>query len=236
MGLRLNEIFHSIQGEGIYAGCTAVFVRTQGCPVGCEWCDSRSTWPNGGTKFDPSDLAAIIRVMPTHEMVVVTGGEPLIHDLDGLLATLSFMGERVHLETSGAYPFKGGLRPHWVTLSPKAAAEWHVASDVLELANEIKFVVDDEFSIPEAKRIFEEAQDASLSLVTPILMPEGAPPTLESVERVLRLLETEFDRDWRFGPRLQYAYPSIAKREGKNNTKGTLVPITMNRGRGGSAI
>src|SRR5205085_1266270 len=81
----------------------------------------------------------------------ITGGEPLIHDLDALLAALhrTLPDRETHLETSGAFPFKGELRPHWVTLSPKAAAGWRVADDVLACASELKYVVDEAYD-PEA--------------------------------------------------------------------------------------
>lgn len=216
--IRLNELFWSIQGEGIYAGRTAVFIRLQGCPVGCSWCDSKSTWYNGGESITLYELALRVNALPASDLIVVTGGEPLIHDLDPLFGHCrTLWPERtITLETSGAYPFKGELRPDFVTLSPKAAARWEVddtVSDALDRASgEIKLVVDRDLTEGVIQEFSAYADELAAPLV---LMPEGSPPSDENVSRTVALLRrAPFAR---FGPRLQYAYGAIGKMEGKNN-------------------
>ncbi len=221
---QLNEHFWTIQGEGEHAGRTAVFLRLQGCPVGCPWCDSKLTWYAGGARRTVDELLAIMHDYPDSELIVITGGEPLIHNLDPLLEALhaTFPTRETHLETSGAYPFKGALRPKWVTLSPKAVANWHVADNVLTRASELKYVVDEQYD--PAATLTHLAHHAALrdGPSPPVrLMPEGAPPRREMVDRTLQLLAAH--PTWRFGPRLQYDYPSVTALEGINNKQVSIA-------------
>ena len=115
--LPIVETFHSVQGEGVWAGTNAFFIRLAGCDVGCPWCDTKHSW---NTRRHPqrhlTDLIAEAKaVKPT--IVVITGGEPLMHDLYPLSTGLQAVGLQVHLETSGAHPFSGSF--DWVTFSPK---------------------------------------------------------------------------------------------------------------------
>lgn len=221
---QLNEHFWSIQGEGEHVGRTAVFLRLQGCPVGCGWCDSKLTWYAGGTRHRVVELVGLVRDHPESELLVITGGEPLIHNLDALLAALhgAFPNRETHLETSGAYPFKGRLRPRWVTLSPKSAAGWQVAEDVLACASELKYVVDEAYDPEVTLAHLERYRLLTSAPGLPVrLMPEGSPPRPEMVDRVLRLLAAY--PTWRFGPRLQYDYPSVAALEGVNNKQVSVA-------------
>ncbi len=130
------EHFHSFQGEGAHAGKSAFFIRLFGCPIRCPWCDSAGTWNSGGEtsvrKMSAADLAdAAAATNP--DFVVITGGEPTIHDLAPLCATLHARKLCVHLETSGAFPIRGNV--DWVTLSPKTkrfplAENWMRASEL----------------------------------------------------------------------------------------------------------
>jgi organic radical activating enzyme len=213
----LNEHFWSVQGEGEHAGRTAVFLRLQGCPVGCEWCDSKLTWYAGGIQVAVEAFPGIVAQHPPSDLLVVTGGEPLIYDLDQLFRILRehFSDRSIHVETSGAYPYKGTERPDWTTLSPKYPVGFQVAPNVLAAANELKYVVDEHF-LPDVA--FEHlAQMKALGVDEPVvrLMPEGCPPRREMVEHTMALLREH--PGWRFGPRLQYDYGSIAEGEGLNN-------------------
>src|SRR5947209_170346 len=118
MHYQLNEHFWTIQGEGEHAGRTAVLLRLQGCPVGCAWCDSKLTWFGGGEPATLDEIAAIVEQYPWSELLVVTGGEPLIYDLDPLFRLLRdhFSDRSIHIETSGALPYRGRIRPDWTTL------------------------------------------------------------------------------------------------------------------------
>ena len=215
----LNEDFWTIQGEGEKAGHTAVFLRLQGCPVGCAWCDSKLTWYAGGERKTVSELCRIVAEYPSSASIVITGGEPLIYSLDHLFIGLriKFPHRLLQLETSGAYPFKGVCRPDWTTLSPKAAAKWKVWDNVLKWADELKYVVDEVYDPLITVRHLQHFQSLAPEAQVPLvrLMPEGAPPRVEMVEKTLAIL-TEFPQ-WRFGPRLQYAYLSITTLEGVNN-------------------
>lgn len=214
----LNEHFWSIQGEGEHAGRTAVFLRLQGCPVGCEWCDSKLTWYAGGEQVRVEAIPAVVQRYPASELLVITGGEPLIYDLDPLVAILraSFPQRSIHVETSGAFPYKGVLRPDWTTLSPKEPVAYRVAENVLMVASELKYVVDEHFAPEIVDRHLAELRALGREEAPPvILMPEGCPPRGAMVERTLAILRER--PGWRFGPRLQYDYASIAAGEGLNN-------------------
>ena len=110
------ETFHSLQGEGYWAGRSAYFIRLAGCNVGCPWCDTKESWNAARMpKRSVQELVgAAIAAQPT--FVVITGGEPLTHDLTELTHALALRGLTVHLETSGAYPLTGKF--DWITLSP----------------------------------------------------------------------------------------------------------------------
>lgn len=115
--LPVVETFHSVQGEGFWAGCSAVFIRLAGCDVGCPWCDTKHSWPMAVHPLRAASDLIQEAVAATPQFVVITGGEPLLHDLTGLTAQLQQAGLRVHLETSGAHPLSGQF--NWITLSPK---------------------------------------------------------------------------------------------------------------------
>lgn len=145
--LPIHETFHAWQGEGAHMGRAAFFIRTQGCPLRCEWCDSAGTWhpdwtPEKIERAPVAELAAAARAARP-AFVVVTGGEPAIHDLGSLTAALHAAGLPVHLETSGAYPLRGDF--DWVTVSPKRARP--PLDETLARADELKLIVEDATSI-----------------------------------------------------------------------------------------
>ena len=112
----LVETFDSIQGEGLYNGSLCFFLRLGGCDIGCHWCDEKKSWDE--SKHPKSSLNEIIDLVikSPSDIVVITGGEPLMHNLDELTIELK-KHKRVHLETSGAYNLTGDW--DWITLSPK---------------------------------------------------------------------------------------------------------------------
>ncbi|MDQ8193993.1 7-carboxy-7-deazaguanine synthase QueE [Coraliomargarita sp. SDUM461004] len=147
--LPIHEQFYTFQGEGIYAGRAAYFIRTFGCPVHCPWCDSAGTWhpdyvPKQIQRLDVDCLVAEV-AKTNAEFVVITGGEPAIHNLAPLVDALHELGQKVHLETSGAFVIKGDF--DWITLSPK---RWKLPLSVnLERAHEFKIIVDTPEAITE---------------------------------------------------------------------------------------
>lgn len=143
----IHENFYTWQGEGVHMGKSAYFIRTFGCPVHCPWCDSAGTWhkdyvPKDIEKFTAVELADMA-AEHSPDFVVVTGGEPAIHDLNELTTELHDRDLVVHLETSGAFEIKGQF--DWVTLSPKEMKM--PLKENLRSADEIKIIVDSKDAI-----------------------------------------------------------------------------------------
>ncbi|MEZ4799592.1 MAG: 7-carboxy-7-deazaguanine synthase QueE [Flavobacteriales bacterium] len=111
------EMFYSVQGEGHFAGVPAFFIRLAGCDVGCVWCDVKESWEaDKHPVYKVSEIAAKAKASGT-QVVVVTGGEPTMYDLQDLTAALHEAGLRTHIETSGTNQLTGTW--DWVTFSPK---------------------------------------------------------------------------------------------------------------------
>lgn len=142
--LPVVETFHSLQGEGLHAGRSAVFVRLAGCGVGCPWCDTKPSWQQEDhPRRFLADLAAEVAaaVAAGAAFAVITGGEPLEHDLGPLCAVLAEATPSLslHLETSGAAPLQLSGRFAWITLSPKRHRP--PTPELLAACDELKVVV-----------------------------------------------------------------------------------------------
>ena len=111
------EDFYTIQGEGAHTGRPAYFIRTAGCDVNCWWCDVKESWDE--EKHPNVRTGELVKraIESQAEFAVITGGEPLLHNLEPLTVRLKQEGLEVHIETSGSSPLSGHL--DWVTLSPK---------------------------------------------------------------------------------------------------------------------
>lgn len=131
------EIFYSIQGEGKHAGMPAVFVRLGGCDVGCVWCDVKESWNEEDHPF--LSVEEILTEVQKHNCsnVIITGGEPLMYNMDSLTNEFQARNFKVHLETSGAYPMSGQW--DWVCFSPKKFKNPH--DSIYDLADELKPIV-----------------------------------------------------------------------------------------------
>jgi 7-carboxy-7-deazaguanine synthase len=135
--LPVMEHFYTIQGEGIYTGHAAYFIRLAGCDVGCHWCDVKESWnADEHRQYEIDEMVSWVAQSPA-PMVVITGGEPLMHPLDELTRAIRALGKRTHLETSAAYPISG--KWDWVCVSPKKFKA--PRPEVLLLANELKVVI-----------------------------------------------------------------------------------------------
>jgi organic radical activating enzyme len=131
------EDFYTIQGEGFYQGYAAYFVRLGGCDVGCVWCDVKESWDvSAHPKVEVKEIVAKAKSSGT-EIVVITGGEPAMHNLDSLTKALHDAGLKTNIETSGVYPLTGQW--DWVCFSPKKFKAPH--DSVFLLANELKVIV-----------------------------------------------------------------------------------------------
>ena len=135
--LPVMEHFYTLQGEGFHQGRAAYFIRLGGCDVGCVWCDVKESWDaDRYPKFDVRSLRLHVEKTPA-EIVVITGGEPLMHDLNELTKDFQDNGFKTHLETSGAYPLSGQW--DWICLSPKKFKA--PLSGILSEAHELKVVI-----------------------------------------------------------------------------------------------
>lgn len=134
--LPLMEAFYSLQGEGFYKGTAAYFIRLGGCDVGCHWCDVKESWAAEAHPLVPVDTI-VTDALAHSKTMIITGGEPLMWNLDLLTEKLRAAGARTHIETSGAHPLSGTF--DWICLSPKKIKRPVV--DVLQKANELKMVI-----------------------------------------------------------------------------------------------
>jgi organic radical activating enzyme len=135
--LPLMEEFYTIQGEGFHTGKAAYFIRIGGCDVGCHWCDVKESW-NASLHPLTKTESIVQHVLDHHaESVVVTGGEPLIYNLDHLTTLLGEKGIRTFIETSGAYELSG--KWDWICLSPKKTML--PKESVYSKANELKVII-----------------------------------------------------------------------------------------------
>lgn len=163
--LRVRAVYPTIQGEGVLAGTPMVIVRTQGCSVGCGWCDTKETWnPHRGTAYSPGSLVDSVRGMATgHRWVLLTGGEPVQQDCEDHIAALQAAGYSVALETSG----NGDFIPSncsWFCLSPKHKP---FADKCRDFADEVKFIISSEEDVASAVSMME----AGWAKASPSLQP-----------------------------------------------------------------
>ncbi len=135
--LPVMEHFYTLQGEGFHWGKAAYFIRLGGCDVGCAWCDVKESWDaSTHPSIAINTLIDEIKKTPV-EIVVITGGEPLLHDLTSLTALLKQNRLKTHIETSGSSPLSGTW--DWITLSPKKFKT--PLPENLPQAHELKIVV-----------------------------------------------------------------------------------------------
>jgi organic radical activating enzyme len=180
VAIHVSEIFLSIQGEGPSAGTPAVFVRLQGCDVGCHWCDSKYTWGRAGGResnvAQALDEAAALGEVP---LLVVTGGEPLQHDgVYELLDRAVTRWPRVEVETSGILPPHMSHERLWWNVSPKLPSvtprwqETWAHADAWGHAPQatFKLVVGGESDARDAVRLLDEHRVPASRVM---IMPEG---------------------------------------------------------------
>jgi len=131
------ELFYSLQGEGYHQGKAAFFIRLAGCDVGCVWCDVKDSWD--ASKHPVLSVEEIVAAAVAHpsRIAIVTGGEPLLHQLDPLTTALRAAGFQTHIETSGSSPMSGSW--DWVCLSPKKFKA--PLAESIDAADELKVVV-----------------------------------------------------------------------------------------------
>lgn len=174
--LPVMESFYTIQGEGFHQGRAAYFVRLGGCDVGCVWCDVKESWDV--SKHPKKTILSIVEDAKKFpgQIVVVTGGEPLMHDCSELTEQLHHAQFKTHIETSGAYPLSGDW--DWICLSPKKFKA--PLSSVVPFAHELKVVIynksDFEWAEKYARQVsstcklFMQPEWSKSSTVTPMII------------------------------------------------------------------
>lgn len=196
--LRVNEIFHSIQGESTAAGLPCVFVRLTGCHLRCSWCDTTYAF-HEGRPMSVDDVLDEVARYPCRT-VELTGGEPLLQlEAIPLMARLLAHGYRVLLETGGAAPIDAVPEGVTVVLDIKCPGSGESARNLwenlerLRPGDEIKFVVRDREDYLWAVRTIAERglQSRAELLMSPVfgeleaarlagwILEDGAPVRLQ---------------------------------------------------------
>ncbi len=209
--LKINEVFETIQGEGFYTGAPSIFVRLQGCPVGCPWCDTQHTWEVDNKNRIPikqvmakhtdsdtwADLSedALLSVFEKHgytaKHVVITGGEPCMYDLRKLTEMLNAAGYSTQIETSGTFEVRCSDKT-WVTVSPKInmPGGFSVLPGAIARANEIKHPIAMQKHIDELDELLARCPIQADTLVA--LQPISQRPRATELA-----INTCIQRNWR---------------------------------------
>ncbi|GHF90993.1 7-carboxy-7-deazaguanine synthase QueE [Thalassotalea marina] len=176
---KINELFETIQGEGSFTGQPSIFLRLQGCPVGCSWCDTKHTWeidvkdqvptpdmvnkPQESTTWATMSIDDILSTFNNEgykaKHVVITGGEPCMEDLTPLCQALEASGFSCQIETSGTFEIRT-TDACWVTVSPKVNMKggYDILSSAMQRADEIKHPVATEAHVDDLKRLLKQHQ------------------------------------------------------------------------------
>ena len=208
---KINEFFETIQGEGQYTGTASIFIRLQGCPVGCSWCDTKHTWETKADLqidfdkiFDKTNeteewgvatadeiAAAIVQHGFRAKHVVITGGEPAMFDLVPLCDLLHTHGYSTQIETSGTFEIKVPATT-WVAVSPKInmAGGYEVLASSMARANEVKHPVARQTHVEDLENLIAVApiKPDALIYLQPISQKKSATELA---------IETCKDKNWR---------------------------------------
>ncbi|QTO54942.1 7-carboxy-7-deazaguanine synthase QueE [Duffyella gerundensis] len=207
----INEMFQTLQGEGFYTGVPAIFIRMQGCPVGCSWCDTKHTWDKLANRetalgdilvkteesdaWGSADAATLIQTIANQQWtarhVVITGGEPAIYDLRPLTESLEQAGFSCQIETSGTHEIRCSSAT-WVTVSPKVNMRggYDVIAQALQRADEVKHPVGRQRDIDELELLLSTLKDDKSRIIA--LQP------ISQKDAATRLcIETCIARNWR---------------------------------------
>lgn len=176
LALPVMEHFYTIQGEGFHQGRAAYFIRLGGCDVGCVWCDVKESWDAAKhPMFEIESLKRAIKNTPA-EIVVITGGEPLLHNLDALTNELQKAGLQTNIETSGSSSLSGSW--NWICLSPKKFKE--PLPEVIAVANELKIIIYNKsdfgwaehyaLQVPAACKLYLQPEWSKAAQMTPLIV------------------------------------------------------------------
>lgn len=208
----INEMFQTLQGEGFYTGAPAIFIRLQGCPVGCSWCDTKHTWEKYADQQQPLTdivhksteseawadasveqlLAVITEQGWTAKHIVITGGEPALYDLTSLTEQFEQQGFHCQIETSGTHPIRCSVAT-WVTVSPKVNMRggYDVLNSALLRANEVKHPVGRQRDIDALDLLLSQVPPSSERIIA--LQPISCKKAATDL-----CIATCIARNWRF--------------------------------------
>ena len=209
--LKVNEVFETIQGEGQYTGTASIFVRLQGCPVACSWCDTKQTWEQNDVDICSTDeMLAKTEDSPTWceltpeqileifeqqtyraKHVVITGGEPCMFDLNPLCDLLHSNGFSTQIETSGTFEIQAPSDT-WVTVSPKINMKggYKVLPSCMARANEIKHPVARASHVNELEQLIAVAPISEQALIY-------LQPISQKTSATKLAIETCKEKNWR---------------------------------------
>lgn len=173
--LPLMEQFYTIQGEGFHTGKAAYFIRIGGCDVGCHWCDVKESWD---ANLHPPTLTNTIVTNASKfaKTVVITGGEPLMWNLEYITTQLQNNKIRTHIETSGAYPLSG--KWNWICLSPKKTklplegiyTEAHELKIIISNNHDLKFAEEQASKVSNNCELYLQPEWSKRDQITPIIV------------------------------------------------------------------
>ncbi len=207
---KINELFETIQGEGSFTGQPSIFLRLQGCPVGCSWCDTKHTWEinldsevtadvvlnkkaetDEWTNLTTEDIFNIIEEKGFKaKHIVITGGEPCMVDLTPLCAMFENNGYSTQIETSGTFEIITTDKC-WVTVSPKVNMRggYEILSSAMHRANEIKHPIATEQHVTDLKQLLAQHKVFN----TPVYLQP-----ISQKERATQLaIDTCIENNWR---------------------------------------
>ncbi len=161
--LPVMEHFYTIQGEGFYSGSAAYFIRLGGCDVGCVWCDVKESWDkNIHPQYSINEIVSFV-TQSKAKLAVITGGEPLMHNLNALTQALHENGIQTNIETSGSSALSGTW--DWICLSPKKFKA--PLPESVHAANELKVVIFNQSDFAWAEKYASQVKDTCKLFLQP---------------------------------------------------------------------
>lgn len=207
---KINELFETIQGEGSFTGQPSIFIRLQGCPVECSWCDTKHTWPinlddkvsanvmlaeveesQSWADMSVDEIIVLVKVQGYRaKHIVITGGEPCMVDLTPLCLAFEALDYSCQIETSGTFEIQTSEKC-WVTVSPKINMRggFKILPSAMQRANEIKHPIATEQHIDELKALLKEHNITQ----TPIFLQ----PISQKTRATELAIETCIANNWR---------------------------------------
>lgn len=207
---KINELFETIQGEGSFTGQPSIFIRLQGCPVECSWCDTKHTWPinlddkvsanvmlaeaeesQSWADMSVDEIIVLVKVQGYRaKHIVITGGEPCMVDLTPLCLAFEALDYSCQIETSGTFEIQTSEKC-WVTVSPKINMRggFKILPSAMQRANEIKHPIATEQHIDELKALLKEHDITQ----TPIFLQ----PISQKTRATELAIETCIANNWR---------------------------------------